>query len=228
MKCHAPDQKATKDLSPSVATNHCTELPSLKVSTQLLGTALALYWTLLGWDNILIHSSSDSLRFWDHQRGQGRGHSAFLLGGSLLLGSFLKEYPPPTPLSPLHKVQLQNSWTQLLNIDCLQEQVSNLQFPDNGSVFYYRTRLVCISIIRQGTSPGSGIPFCLMTQSYSVVRSSAPTLQRRKHRTGQKAHICYQKDKTQTKLKLLCREGIIMMPVLLNVHFGTLKRKKQA
>ena len=58
-----------------------------------------------------------------------------------------------------------------------------------------------------------------------MIRSSAPTLQSGEHRTGQKAQIYYHKDKT--KLDFLPREGIVMMPVLLNMHFGTSKEKKK-
>ena len=76
-----------------------------------------------------------------------------------------------------------------------------------------------------GHKPGSGLPFCLVTWSYSVVRSSAPTLQSGEHRTRQKAQLYYHKDKT--KLDFLPREGIVMMPILLNVHFGTSKEKKK-
>lgn len=58
-----------------------------------------------------------------------------------------------------------------------------------------------------------------------MVRSSVPTLQSGEHRTGQKAQHYYHKDKTQTKLYFLPREGIVMITVLLNVPFGTLKGK---
>lgn len=40
----------------------------------------------------------------------------------------------------------------------LLEQVSNLWFPSNDSVLYYRTWLVCISIMRPGTSLALNYP----------------------------------------------------------------------
>ena len=105
----------------------------------------------------------------------------------------------------------------------MQEHVSNLWFPNNGSVSVIELGLFTLHH-QAGHKPGSGLPFCLGTWSYSLVRSSAPTLQSGEHRTGQKAQLYYHKDKT--KLDFLPREGIVMIPILLNVHFGISKEKK--
>lgn len=56
----------------------------------------------------------------------------------------------------------------------LQEQVSNLWFPGDGSVLHYRTWPVCISIMRQGTSLGLNYPGDLKLFWLSPVGSHLP------------------------------------------------------
>lgn len=86
-----------------------------------------------------------------------------LLGDSLgrtirasVAGFFSKSVLPHSPLTQGAALEFLDSASEYC---CLQQQVSNLWFPDNGSVFCYRTGLVCISIIRQGTGPGLSYPF---------------------------------------------------------------------
>lgn len=69
-------------------------------------------------------------------------------------GFFSKSKSSPTP-----DLDTSLEFLDLASEYSLLERVSNLWFPSNGSVLYYRTWLVCISIMRQaGHQPASQLP----------------------------------------------------------------------
>lgn len=108
-------------------------------------------------------------------------------------GFFSKCKASPTPdlYASLEFLDLASEYSLL-------EQVSNLWFPSSGSVLYYRTWLVCISIMRPGTSLALNYPGNLkLFWLSSVVRTPAPSPQSTTHRRGQEMQPHYQKDKTK-------------------------------
>lgn len=108
-------------------------------------------------------------------------------------GFFSRSKSSPTP-----DLDTSLEFLDLASEYSLLERVSNLWFPSNGSVLYYRTWLVCISIMRLGTSLALNYPGDLKLFWLSpVVKSPAPSPQSTTHRTGQEMQPHYQKDKTK-------------------------------
>lgn len=119
-----------------------------------------------------------------------KGHLSDSLGSTTK--AFAADFFSKSKSSPTPDLYASLEFLDLASEYSLLEQVSNLWFPGNGSVLYYRTWLVCISIMRQGTSLGLNYPGDLKLFWLSpVVRSPAPSPQSTTHRIEQKIQPHY-------------------------------------
>lgn len=227
MKCCAQGHRAGKglsqDLSPGVPTNHCSTFFHWKLS--LLETALALYLyvhPLLGWDklrSIPALAASDS---------------------GIIRGSSEGDMRPPWWLSVAgftsKRVSSPSPFPSALYAGC-SFRIPGLSFwisivcRSKSAICGFPTMALCsiiepvlFAFLSSGKAQAWGLA-CPLAWWPAIILSSAPTLHSGGRRTGQKAELCYPKAKTQIKLQLLPRNGIVMMPVLLNKYFATLKEK---